>query len=544
MRFRLLLGGLGIGLLLATAACSDEDTKQDPKQGRGSGGDGGTGAVAGNGATGAMGGGLGGSGGNSGGAGAGGASGAGGTSTGGTSAGGTSSGGASAGGTSSGGASAGGTSAGGTSAGGSAGGSAGATGGTGGGCPTGYADCDSNPTDCETDLSLVTSCGSCTKTCNGANGSVECQSGSCVITACDTNYGDCDGDESNGCEQNLVNNDQHCGVCGRDCAAAGSTCSTNMCAPVTVQSALPISTDNSNGATWAFGNGALYQVGYYAYTLRKVPIDGSPISSIWSAATNHAGRQSLVVNSNEVIWTQRGTPSVVLKKAHTAAQSDLPQIVFTPEYQPYFLRQKGNAYYWFSGDYQASDPGGWIYTRSVTAPSSDPGTRIMAVDQGTHNKVFAFVVSDNALYWYTDQSTPGEIRTTPLSGGTPTVVPTGIIASGYANDRVRLFPVGNDLYYQRAEGTSFANGIYHWTPGDSGPGTQIVTRDSIADFVVDSSAVYFIVLNANAVYKAPLTGGAFVQIANTGGVRFLHQDADSVYLQKGTSTTDIVRVLK
>ena len=138
-----------------------------------------------------------------------------------------------------------------------------------------------------------------------------------------------------------------------------------------------------------------------------------------------------MVNSNEVIWTQRGTPSVVLKKAHTAAQSDLPQVVFTPQYQPYFLQQKGNAYYWFSGDYQAGDPGGWIYTRSVSAAASDPGTRIMDVDQGTHNMVFAFVAGDSALYWYTAQSTPGEIRTTPLSGGTPSVVPTGIIASAF-----------------------------------------------------------------------------------------------------------------
>ncbi|MCB9590314.1 MAG: hypothetical protein H6718_33195 [Polyangiaceae bacterium] len=541
MRLRLLLGGLGMGVLLATAGCSDEDTKQDPKRGKGAGatgGTGGSGASAGNGGTGAMAG-------NGGVGGSGGISGAGGTTTGGASGSSGSSSGGGAGTTSGGAGGATGGSAGTTGgSAGTTGGSAGTTGGSGGACPAGFGDCDSNPLDCETDLSLVTSCGACNKTCNGANGSVECQSGTCVITGCDTNYGDCDGDDSNGCEQNLVSNDQHCGVCGRDCAAAGSTCSTNMCAPVTVQSALPISTDNSNGATWAFGNGALYQVGYYSYTVRKVPLDGSAFSNIWSAATNHAGRRSLVVNSNEVIWTQRGTPSVVLKKAHTAAQSDLPQIVFTPQYQPYFLQQKGNAYYWFSGDYQAGDPGGWIYTRSVTAPSSDPGTRIMSVDQGTHNAVFAFVVSDNALYWYTTQSTPGEIRTTPLAGGTPTVVPTGIIASGYANDRVRLFPVGNDLYYQRAEGTSFANGIYRWTPGDTGTGTQIVTRDNVSDFVVDGTSVYFIVLNANAVYKAPLTGAAPVQIANTGGVRILHQDADSIYLQKGSGTTDIVRVLK
>ncbi len=541
MRLRLVLGGLGIGLLLVTTACSDEDDEKDPQRGKGAGAsggsggtNGGTGAAAGDGGMGGISGngGIGGSGGNSGGAGAGGTSG----------------GSAGAGGTNAGGTNAGGTNAGGSAgaSGGSAGSSGASTGGTGGGCPTGYGDCDSNPLDCETDLNLVTSCGSCTKTCNGANGTVECQSGTCVITACDTNHGDCDNDESNGCEENLVNNDNHCGVCGRDCAAAGSTCSTNMCAPVTVQASLPFGIQGYQGRTWTYGGGDMYYTDYYSYTVRRIPLDGSAVENIWNAATSWAGRFSIVYNPTEIIWVQRGTPSVVLKKAHTAAESDLPQVVFTPQYQPYFLQQKGNAYYWFSGDYQSGDPAGYIYTRSATAPSNDPGTRIMAVDQGTHGTVRTFVVGDSALYWYTTDTNPGEVRTTPLSGGTPTVVPTGTIATGYADDRVRLFPVGNDLYYQRAEGTSFANGIYRWTPGDTGPGTQIVTQDNISDFLVDGQNVYFILLNQNAVYKAPISGAAAVQIANVGGIRFLHQDADSLYVFKSTSSSSssITRVLK
>src|SRR5690606_31272337 len=120
-----------------------------------------------------------------------------------------------------------------------------------GGCPTGFGDCDSDPTDCETDLNLVTSCGSCTNSCNGANGSVACQSETCVITACDANFGDCNGDPSDGCEEDLRLNDNHCGVCGRDCAAAGTTCVTgNVCGAVTLHSGLPIGTDNSNAFTW------------------------------------------------------------------------------------------------------------------------------------------------------------------------------------------------------------------------------------------------------------------------------------------------------
>lgn len=150
------------------------------------------------------------------------------------------------------------------------------------------------------------------------------------------------------------------------------------------------------------------------------------------------------------------------------------------------------------------------------------------------------------MYWYTTDVSPGEVRTTPLSGGTPKVVPTGIIASGYANSRVQLIPFGNDLYYQRAEGTSFINGVYRWTPGDTGPGTQVVIRDNVAEFAVDANYVYFIVLNQNAIYRVPLSGGAEQQIANVGGQRILHQDADSLYVWRttGSSTSSLVRIVK
>ncbi|MGE0321299.1 MAG: hypothetical protein AB7K71_15290 [Polyangiaceae bacterium] len=532
MRMRLLVGGLGVGLLIAATGCSDEDDKNDGKRGRGAGGSdsGGTAGDAGSGGVGAAGnGGIGASSGAGGSAGN--PGGSGGTDSGGTSSGGNA-----------------GTSSGGTGAVAASGGVAGSAGsaGSGGGCPSGFGDCDSNPTDCETDLNLVTSCGSCTNSCNGANGSVACQTGTCVITSCDANFGDCDGDPSNGCEVDLSLNDSHCGACDRDCAAAGTTCVTgNVCGAVTLHSGLPIGTDNSNAYTWADNDDAVFAVGYYNYTVRRMPLDGSAASAVWSASSVAAGRGSLLANATDVIWVQRGTPSTVLKKPHTALPTDLPSIVFTPQYQPYHLRVKGNAYYWFSGDYQSGDPYGYIYTRSVNAPSNDPGTLIMSVNQGNHGTVRDFAVSDDALYWYTPVVTPGEIRTTPLSGGTPTTVPTGIIASGYGNDRVKLRTIGTDLLYNRVEGTSFANGIYRWTPGDTTPGTQLVSKDNVIDFIVDSSFIYYVALNTAGVFKVPLAGGAGVQIASIYGNRILHQDSDSLYIANaGSGSTTIYRVLK
>ena len=85
------------------------------------------------------------------------------------------------------------------------------------GCPTGLGDCDSDPSDCETSLTLITSCGSCTTTCDAAHGDARCdaQTLECVLgpNGCVTGYDDCDGDASTGCEAELATDPAHCGGC-------------------------------------------------------------------------------------------------------------------------------------------------------------------------------------------------------------------------------------------------------------------------------------------------------------------------------------------
>lgn len=414
--------------------------------------------------------------------------------------------------------------------------------GAGGGCPAGTGECDGDPsTVCEADLTLVTSCGSCTNSCNGANGTVECLSGTCTITACSAGFDDCDADPSNGCEASIVSNDVHCGQCGRNCAAAGTTCSVDQCDAITLHTELPIGSDNSNGLTWTVGDGAIFNNGYGSYTVRRIPMDGAGVTTVWDSSAA-GGRRSLVTNRTHVIWVERGTPSVVLSKPFGAAPADLPAVVFTPEYQPYFLQVRGGAYYWFSGDYQSGDPAGYIYTRSTTAAASDPGTRIVDVDQGNHGAVTWFTTSTDALYWFTTDGE--EVRTTPLSGGTPTVVPIGAIAGGLQNSRVKMRTAGTTLYYNVDTGTSFANGIYRWEPGESA-GTQLVVQEGVVDFVVDDEAIYFVSSGTNGVRKAPITGGASVEITNTGANLIIHQDADSLYVANlKASKSAIYRVLK
>lgn len=71
-------------------------------------------------------------------------------------------------------------------------------------------------------------CGDCDKVCpSGAKGTGNCTSGSCVLT-CESGFGNCDDNASNGCEVNLASTDAHCGGCFKACSAT-ETCLASKC---------------------------------------------------------------------------------------------------------------------------------------------------------------------------------------------------------------------------------------------------------------------------------------------------------------------------
>ncbi|HKO50836.1 MAG TPA: hypothetical protein VJV79_24115 [Polyangiaceae bacterium] len=109
------------------------------------------------------------------------------------------------------------------------------------GCTGTFADCNGNASDgCETNTSTSqTHCGACTgvgTNCDSAfaNASGQCVSGVCGLKMCATNYSNCDGMPSNGCESNLKTDPKHCGTCTISCSGAGSTgpnCAAGICSP-------------------------------------------------------------------------------------------------------------------------------------------------------------------------------------------------------------------------------------------------------------------------------------------------------------------------
>ncbi len=88
------------------------------------------------------------------------------------------------------------------------------------GCSFGWEDCDGAAENgCEIDvLSDNENCGACGLDCDVPHAKdVSCTDGVCVIQACEDGWGMCDADERNGCETYLFMDNDNCGACGNVC---------------------------------------------------------------------------------------------------------------------------------------------------------------------------------------------------------------------------------------------------------------------------------------------------------------------------------------
>ncbi len=101
-------------------------------------------------------------------------------------------------------------------------------------CPGGYFDCDGiYENGCETNISSdPNNCGDCNSICpNLAHAVSGCQDGNCVIASCQAGWDNCDGNPANGCETDIYTNVNHCGYCNHVCTFphAAATCVGGNC---------------------------------------------------------------------------------------------------------------------------------------------------------------------------------------------------------------------------------------------------------------------------------------------------------------------------
>ena len=98
-------------------------------------------------------------------------------------------------------------------------------------CNSGFGNCDGNLNNgCEADFATnVAHCGGCGNRCVYANASASCALATCRIGACNTGFGDCNASRTDGCETNLNTSTTNCGSCGRVCSGATPVCSFGSC---------------------------------------------------------------------------------------------------------------------------------------------------------------------------------------------------------------------------------------------------------------------------------------------------------------------------
>jgi len=101
-------------------------------------------------------------------------------------------------------------------------------------CVDGFADCDTDAGNgCEAELQVDDMhCGMCDNACGAVSGgSRSCSGGLCRLD-CEATRGDCNGDPSDGCEVDLTENTENCGMCDNRCMdtpGASRECSGGMC---------------------------------------------------------------------------------------------------------------------------------------------------------------------------------------------------------------------------------------------------------------------------------------------------------------------------
>jgi hypothetical protein len=97
-------------------------------------------------------------------------------------------------------------------------------------CTPPFANCDgSSANGCETNTSNnVSHCGACGNVCSFPNATAVCIGGDCHIGACHAGFGNCDNNDGNGCETDLLTDENNCGQCSYVCGS-GETCTNGQC---------------------------------------------------------------------------------------------------------------------------------------------------------------------------------------------------------------------------------------------------------------------------------------------------------------------------
>ncbi len=349
-------------------------------------------------------------------------------------------------------------------------------------------------------------CGGCGHICPlRVNSIPACSLGVCGIS-CNTQFGNCDKVDENGCEAQLFADPKNCGACGRDCA--GGACTNGSCQPVTLASG------QSYPQTLAVDQSTVYWASLYSYSVDKVAKDGGPFTSLSQGEIYPSG---VALDAKNLYWVDRGygTGDGLVRKlsltggAPTTLVGDLST-------HPTAITVTGGAgaeiYYATLGT-NGLDGEVWR-----VSPDNVPDSGAGAVVATLQNNPTSLVADATGVYWTNygsavppDAGQNGSVMrcAVPECPGGPEAVATGQAhPRGIALDATHV--------YFTEYGTGQGDGSVVRVPrastgGLDGGGAAVTTLaggllypDAVA---VDAKYVYF-TTRAGLIQRVPLAGGA------------------------------------
>jgi hypothetical protein len=184
-------------------------------------------------------------------------------------------------------------------------------------CDEGFANCTGGDQSCESDLSSIATCGSCGTACNPdpAHAAPTCSATTGCGFECDDGFADCDGNPSNGCEQNISSDALNCGACGTSCY--GTMCTAAQC-----EYDFQVVSDFSGNSTLV-ADMAVNVTHVYWLTqteVRRAPKTGGAYQTLASTATPSAPKSGLVIEAGKVAWAATDGVYVMPKGGGTPAR--------------------------------------------------------------------------------------------------------------------------------------------------------------------------------------------------------------------------------
>ncbi len=413
-------------------------------------------------------------------------------------------------------------------------------------CNPGWGNCDTNPTDCETNLALITSCGACSVACDPAHGSVKCDAASltCVINVeaggCSTGYADCNKTGTDGCEANLASDANNCGACGRSCG--GGKCTSSQCGAAVAFDPTGASTLSYSytGSAFLSGNQLVKLNTDNGTEIRTSALPPTtPVSQGTVLATSTTAIYAMDVDAANVYYAIAGSPASILYKPLNGGLSSAAKIAVNMPDSNYaqIITSNATAFYmtaYSSGTYQILTAAKTLTTASTAGPLSGMTGRAA---------MSSLVVAGTSVFWI---ESPNIVFVAPLGGGTPVALDS-TSQSGYYS-YLRLVSDGTYVYWNTYNGAS--SRIRRVLAAGS-PTSTSVTDVAIgvnspgAGLAVDDAHIYF--YYSQQVYRAAKDGSTSVEpLANLNSTPYFYNlfAVDSGFVYGTGSAGQIVRVSK